>query len=872
MREELAFHLERETRKHLTRGMSPVAARRRAAARFGSLARVADACRDARGTAMIDDVARDVLYALRTFQRAPLAALTIVVTVALGLGLVAAVFTLVNVFLFRVDEVRRPHELFAVELTNPGDLSPGAPSTAGVSRVRFTRPDFEAMRRETDVFSDLFAMLPDLDSRIDGRMMAGTLVSGNFFQALGVTATLGRALTPVDDDEFRGGPVMVLSHRGWSRHFASDPSVIGDGVIVNGVRFEIVGVMPEGFRGLSVGPPDYWAPLSLVGRFWLGDADREQAAIGVQIVGRLKEGISRQAALASLVAWDVGSSGGGQSLPGQPLHLTLEPRQGTIEEPLEAALVSTPLFFAFGLILAIGCANVANLLVARGVARQRELGIRLSLGASRSRVVRQLLTESLLLALVAAGLAFVISRVVLEGTVRLVMSTLAPELAESVPLTAPDADWRVPLFLLGAAIGATGLFGLAPALQTTRLELVRTMRGELTRGARPSRSRQVLIGVQVTASALLLICSGIFLRSAADASRVGSRIRTEDTIVIQVVNEQTRPALVEAVQSDPAIESAAASWPGPVGPRTASAQVRGERSPIAFRLVSPEYFSVLGIGIVRGRGFQDDERSSLAGVAIVSEAVAGRLWPGEDALGQVLGLEPGPRSGARANEPPFSARSFTVIGVARDVAAFRLSEYPEEAGVYVPISFGDAGTTLIARAYGDPAQARLGLLQRLTAVDPNLGEVRTLAALAGLETYLLGVAFWLTLTLGGLALTLTLSGLFSVLSYLIEQQRKEIGIRLALGASAQHVVLLILGQTARPVAFGLAAGAGLALALATVLMATPAAEQIGRSIRVFDPVAYAVSLLIIAGASQLAAWIPVRQASRIDPIASVRQD
>ena len=204
--EELSFHLERETQKHIANGLSPAEARARARARFGSVPLAADECRDARGTAFVDDCVRDILYAFRTFRRAPLAALTIVTTVALGLGLVAVVFTFFNIFMFRVDAVRNPGELFAVE----------RPRDPDGNSVPFTLPQYEALRRETNVFSDPFAMLDDIDSRVDGRMMAGTLVTGNFFQALGVTAALGRALTPDDDKPFAGRSVVVLSHRGWS--------------------------------------------------------------------------------------------------------------------------------------------------------------------------------------------------------------------------------------------------------------------------------------------------------------------------------------------------------------------------------------------------------------------------------------------------------------------------------------------------------------------------------------------------------------------------------------------------------------------------------------------------------------------------------
>lgn len=858
--EELSFHVERETRKHTDAGLSPAEARARALARFGNVPLAAEQCRDVRGITFVDGCVRDVRYAIRTFRRAPLAAFTIVATVALGLGLVAVGFTIFNTFVFRADEVRNPDELYAVERPRP----------AQGERVRFTRPEFEALRRDNHVFADAYAEMSDIDSRIDGRMMAGTLVTGNFFQVLGADAALGRVLTPLDDEPSAPRPVVVLSHRGWSRLFASDPSAVGRTLIVNGFSYQIVGVTTAGFRGLDVAPPDYWAPLSLLGQVRPIHLGREHL-VGIDIVARLKPGMSRQAALAGLAAWDIGRADG----PSDPrtANITLDARQGALHLG-EALLIFTPLFFVFGLILMIGCANVANLLLARAASRQREVGIRMSLGASRRRIVRQLLTESLLLALVSAALGFVISRVLIEASVYAVVNTLAPELAENITLSTPATDWRVWAFLIGAAVVSSILFGLAPALQATRLELVRAMRGEILRNSRPGRTRNVLIGLQVCASTLLLICAAVFLRSALASATVDPGMRTTDTVLIDVVNDSLRPVMVQAVLAEPAVSAVAASWPDTLGrPREASAESAGSKAIVVYKFVSPEYFDVLDIDVLRGRGFTPAERALNAGVAVVSETTARQLWPNADAVGQELRLEvPDLNSETRReDEPPLLRRAFTVVGVARDVAGFRLTSF-KEAGVYLPTNSSIAKTSLTARVVGDPEHARRALLQRLTTLDPNMGQVITMRTMARMETYLLQSGFWLTFIVGALALVLTLSGLFSVLSYVVEQRRKEIGVRMALGATTRSVAALVLSQSLRPVGVGLVIGAGLAGALATALMSTPAAAQISAIVHVFDPLAYTGSAVVIVGACALAAAIPAWRAARTDPIATLRQD
>lgn len=867
LHEELRLHIQHESARLQATGMGPDQARLQALRTFGGVESIEEACRDARGRAWLDGLLGDVRFAWRSFRRTPLVALTIVTTVGLGLGLVTVVFTPLNSLMFRVDEVRNPYELFAVERERAANAEP----------ARFTRALYDAFLRETTAFSDAFAQTPDVDAWVDGRRMEGALVTTNFFDVLGVSATHGRTFL-AGDDRPGAAPVMVLSHRAWVRHFSSDPGVLGRTVLVNDTPLHVIGVMPDGFRGLKVGALDFWSPLSLAGQFHLAHDDRGDAT-DLGLIGRLAPGFTRDQAIAQIQTWDTRRAvERGADRPSVPL--ILEPRLGTVPQPLEAVALFVPLFFAFGLVLLIGCANVANLLFARAVARQREIGVRLAIGASRRRIVWQLIVESLLLALAAAAVGFAISRAALAVVVSVVTSTFPPDFGD-IRLSIPAADWRVALFLVSGAVISTLFFALTPALQATRLDLVRAIRGDVARDARPGRARDALVALQVTGSTLLLVCAAIFLRSSWAAATVDPGIRTADTISIAVLNEERRAAILDIVTREPSVASMSASWPGLLGGHTAIAQpAMGSPDPastagkptVQYRLVSPDYFDVVGVPIVRGRAFRNDERTPSAAVAVVSERVARDLWPAADAVGQVLHLAP--EVGAQNDDAtPVLSPTAVVVGVARETTGFRLGGVRANAvDVYLPTTAETAGTTLVLRVHGEPEGTRRTLADRMAAIDLNMAEVRTLQTLMRMESYLLAIPFWLTLALGAIALLLTVSGLFSVLSYLVAQRTRDIGVRIALGATRRSVGALVLASSARPVALGLIVGGGLTAALGAVLLASPAAESIGSSVRLFDPVAYTVSLLCIVMACICAALVPALRASRIDPMRALRQE
>ncbi|MEO8451337.1 MAG: ADOP family duplicated permease [Gemmatimonadota bacterium] len=848
LEEEIAYHLERDAARYRARGSHPGAAGLAARRDFGRVDDVKDTVRDSWGLRRLGELRQDVVFALRGFRRAPVFVLVVVLTIALGLGLNGTAFTIFNTYVLRAAPVRDPGSLY--ELRWHGQME---------DRAQFSWTRYEELRRDHRIFTETFAY-GWLSAPIGRQSAVGQLVTGNYFRLLGVGAALGRTLVPDDDG---GAPIVVLSHRTWRTRFAGDPGIVGTRILIRGYPVEVAGIAREGFDGLEDTPPDYWAPLataSLLDR----RLDLRDSARTVEIVGRLRHGLGVEQAQAALSPW-IRHATEERPPAERATGVTLHSRATAIQFSPEVLLALTPIIVAFGLVLLIACANVANIMLARGIARQREIGIRLAMGAGRERLIRQLLTESVLLALPAAALGFLLARLTLGAGVRLMFASLPAEFVPFVKVLPLAADHRVIVFMLLGAVVAAVLFGLAPALQATRPGIVQATRGDFDSGLKPSRLRTVLIVGQIAASTLLLVSAGVLVRGQRQLQRLDLGLDPTGVIALEV-NESFRPQAVARLAARSDVRSVAAASNPPLEGRFPPAAIATETDSAVvdarFGRVSRDYFAVLGVSVARGRTFSTAEEGSLTPVAIVNDAVVRRMWPGRDPIGQVVHLST-VAWWARQTLAPFGV--VRIIGVVHNTATGWIGDGIDAPIVYLPTNLTIAGTRLLVRTSGSADRALVSIRADLELLGAGaLDESHTVEESLESNLYPFRAANWISSAVGGIALLLTLTGVYGVLSYLVTQRKREIGIRLALGAAAHAVVGLVLRQSVRLAAVGI--GIGLALALGASKLFSYALVTIDA----FEPVAYGAGVLAVALACVAAAYVPSRRAARVDPLEALK--
>jgi predicted permease len=817
---------------------------------------------------VMDTLRQQLKAAVRSLLARPSYCAIVVATLALGIGANTAIFSILHALVLRSLPVADPARLVVV-------LRSEQPS----QQYPLFR-HFQANSQTVDVLAFRTAKwrfsVGDKTERI-----TGALVSGSYFSVLGLRAALGTAITQ-DDDAVPGsggprGPVAVLSHGFWMRQFGGEPGVIGAPITLNAQSFTVVGVAPAGFIGTEVGQSvDVFAPITMQPTLMpgLGAALREPRSQWLRIIGRLKPGVEAGQAAAELTSLlrpyneeilrDPAIVKFGANYPKHLREQRITVTGGSGGLSGLRAQYSQPLFVVMAvmaLVLLIACANIASLSLSRAAARRREVAIRLGLGASRGRLVGQLLTESLLLA-AAGGL----SALVLARWGRDVLLTYLPV---GQTLSAPlDSD--VLLFTLAVAIGAALLFGLAPAWRSTKVDVAPVLKGGVVHeSASRSPVRKGLVVFQVGVSLVVVIGAVLFLRSLDALLSIDTGFIRKNVLVASIdmmseedVNFDGR--LLETLRATPGVVSAALAWSAPLGTNTGwLIYVPGyvpkpdePRTTPWVDGISPGYFKTMGIPVMVGRDFDDRDRSSKAGVMIVNETFARHYFGDENPVGRYIGLAPG-------------VFDVEIVGVVKDGKYTGLREQPIRM-MYVPHrgGVGASQMTILVRTAGDPLEFAPTLRQKTTEVDRraiihNVATAQDLIDRSLLRERLIATISGL---FGLLALLLAAIGLYGVLSYEIARRTREFGIRIAVGAEGRSILAMVLREAGWVLAFGILGG----LAAAWALGRTVSSLLYGVQPSDLASIGIAVGVLAVTGT--LAAWIPARRASRIDPIQALRYE
>ena len=845
----------------------------------------ADASRRAIGNALLarDDVreiwlgswatwSQDVRYGLRTFRRNPAFTAVAVVTLALGIGVNTGIFSLVNAVLFRDLSAPGAHELVSVSQTVQG-----VPAFAG--QDMFSTAEYVAYRDRAQTLSGLVAYGNARGEATLGgeapRKILGALVSCNYFAVLQQPPALGRAFA-ARDCEPGADLVVILSHDLWRTAFAADAGIVGRTIQLNRRQVTVAGVAAEGtYNGSSFLGGGYFAPIA-AGRLLAPDDTRhdDDAALWLNLLGRRRDGVGEEQVRAEL---DVIAAQLDRQQPGRSTRLTVErarpamPQQLRDRAPAAAAVLMT----AFGFILLIACANVANLLLARGTSRSQEIGIRVSLGATRARVVRQLVTESLLISLAGGLVGSAVAVWSFQVLVALAVPALLPPWFPLALTVDVRPDLQVLSFAVALAVGTGIVFGLAPALHVSQPDLQASMKQDSPgagHGRRGGQLRGMLVGVQVALCMVLMIAAGLMLRGLHATYTIdpGFAYRNVAYVSLESVfdgyspeeSESRRRQLMVELEALPGIDAVASTDQEPLGDDMAPAlfRLQGESDrqsrPGEVITVSPDYFSVLELPIVRGRAFTDEEvrdQSPMPRPAILSATTARNFWPGGDPIGRRLQWERPGLDGVATLE---------VVGVAADAQVTALGQI-DSYYVYVP---GEGGAVLV-KGRADVATTMAGIRAAIRAVDPTLlVTVLPLEATLGWSRGISGTVTSLFGGLGVLALALASIGIYGVVSFAVAGRYREIGVRVALGATAQSVLGLILRQTVRPVVVGACVGVVAASTLSRIL------SSVLFGVSPADPLGLGGATLLVLGAALAAGVLGARPATRADPTVTLRYE
>jgi len=865
--EEIRLHLELRARELERAGLSPEQASAEAQRRFGEMGEArrrlgaAVRRRDRHGTLreLLDDISQDLRYGLRSLGKARGFTVVAVLTLALGIGATTAIFSVVDGVLFRALPFADPDRLVLIWETSP----------AGEERNIVSSGNYLDWREQSSAFEELGTHGGSFGITLTGveepvRVM-GTSASPSVFRVLGAQAMLGRTFSR-EEEAPGSGNVVLVSHGFWQRHLGGRPDPTGRTVVLNGVSYEVIGVMSPGFRFPSP-EVEFWLP-----RRFDADDRNSRRAHQWRVLARLRSGTSVDRAQAEMSgiaarlasAYPEWMNGWGVRVVPYRADLVRDVR------PLLLVLLG-----AVGLVLLVACANVANLLLARAVTREREVALRTALGARRGRLLRQFLTESALLALLSAAAALM----VLVFTMDALLAHAPPD----IPLLQETRiDGRVLLFAGAITLGGLLLCGLLPAVRASRSDVQSTLRDTgspfATRGHR--RLRNGLLVFEVAVSVLLLIGAALLTRSFATLLRVDYGFNPDRLLLVGLdlpyARYQGSPAhlafgerLLARARSLPGVTAADLTTEPPIVGynNTFSFVIEGRprsgpdprEDPVPLRPVTPGYFRTMGVPIMQGRAFEERDRPGMPAVVIVNAVLAEKFWPGQNPVGVRLSRE-GP-----------SGPWLEIVGVAGDTRHFGLEADPEPA-LYIPYAQKPwawmSWMSLMVRTSGDPMQLASGLRREIQSLDPDLALERV-ATIHDIYGESLARRRFTTLLIGGFAfitMTLGVVGIYGVLSYVMAQQRRDVGVRMALGARVGQVVRLIMAQ-------------GMALALAGVVLGILAALALTRLLSGLlyqtsprDLATFVGVSLLLLGVAAVACWLPARRAARVDPVQALRAD
>ena len=820
----------------------------------------------------MENLIKDIRYGVRMFTKNPGVTLVAVVTLALGIGANTAIFSGVNALVMRPLPVPKAHQLVRpMETTEDRGLTD-----------EFSYPDFLDYRNQATSFAGLTAedmVQVAINSENQNDVIWGQVVSASYFDVMQVKPIMGRVFLPDEDKTIGGNPVVVLGHSFWQRRMAADPNVVGKKVQLNNHAFEVIGVAPEYFHGSKFAlAMDFWVPISMAedlrrntgmltdrGSHWMG------------VVGRLKPGVSMDQASAEMSAIAARLN---QTYPDYRANNTQTKVMGEVEGRFEdmggifqsAGAVAMAIV---GLVLLIACANVANLMLARAAARRKEIGIRLALGASRGRLIRQLLTESLLLSLLGGALGLLLAFWVSD-----LMEGFIPILEYNFISDFFALDSRALVFTLIISLGTGLVFGLAPALQSSNPDVVPVLKGDPEAARRGKRRafglRNVLVVAQVALSLVVLVCGGLFIKSFRKAQTMDPGFDNRNGLIVSLSpqligydDEQTRnfyKQIVERVSHVPGIDAASMARTLPLGDSSNSngpilkegeTLARGNAGRnIMTNVVSSGFFKTMQIPILEGRDFDDRDQQKTQKVVIVNQRMAQTLWPGESAIGKRILI------GADSHDP------LEVVGVVKTGKYRALAEDPKPF-FYYPISQRRPSTMMmVMRSSVDPRSLVSAIRGEVQALDRRV-PVSGVKTMDDHKTYALwapNMAASFSLAFGVVAILLSAVGLYSVMAYVVSQRTREVGIRMALGANRADVLKMITRQGMRLAAVGVGIGLLLSLALAQVL------SSLLIGVSGYDVTTFILVPALLAAVALVACYLPARRATKVDPLVALRYE